>query len=53
MFHNIAVIARSVADEALGVLSVQVLLLSPVSCPSSNAPYLHHTSTADAAKSVC
>jgi len=30
MFHNIAVIARSVADKALGMISAQVLLLSPL-----------------------
>jgi len=53
MLRNIAVIARSVADRALGMTSVQVLLLCPVSCPSTKVPYLHHTSTADTASSVC
>lgn len=53
MFHNIAVITRSVADKALGMISVQVLLLSPVSCPLTNALCLHHTSTDDATASVC
>jgi len=53
MFHIIAVLTRSVANKALGVISVQVLLFSSVSCPLTNALYLHHTSTTDATPSVC
>jgi hypothetical protein len=46
MFHNIAVIARIVVHKVLGVIPFQVLLLCPVSCPSTNTLYLNHTSTA-------
>jgi hypothetical protein len=53
MFHNIVVIARIAAHKVLAMISVQVLLISPVNCPSSNTLYLNHTSTADAAPSVC